>query len=187
MATSEVPALPVLIPLASVVLATWLWRSHRQGRLSVRRAAVAVVACLYGCVLLAHVLLPMPIDLDDPRPWRVWLHLTPLVDVGQDPIGIVLNVALFVPLGLLVPLVSRGCTMRHAVATGFLVSLGIETAQLVGSLTVSPGRIFDVDDLIGNTLGAAAGYAVHALIRQAAPTARLVDRVRGETTGRRAA
>jgi hypothetical protein len=36
--------------------------------------------------------------------------------------------------------------------------------QLLGALTVSPGRIADVDDLIGNTVGAMIGCAAFTLL-----------------------
>jgi glycopeptide antibiotics resistance protein len=96
----------VLVPATAVAIAIALWWLHRRSRLTALRAAVAVVACVYGAGVLGHVLLPFPIDTNDPRPWRVWLHLTPFVDVVQDPIGIVLNIVLFVPLGFLLPLVA---------------------------------------------------------------------------------
>lgn len=54
---------------------------------------------------------------------------------------------------------------------GFAVSLLIETAQLTGIFHLYPCsyRLFDVDDLIWNTLGALLGYAVAALANRALP------------------
>lgn len=56
---------------------------------------------------------------------------------------------------------------------GFGLSLIIETTQFVLDVTVSPGRVADVNDLLGNTIGAVAGYALLRLCRCAAPLARL--------------
>lgn len=176
MPTHEVPTLPVLLPLTAVAIATLLWWLHRHGRLAALRSAVAVIACVYAAGVLAHVLLPMTIAPDDPRPWRVWLHLTPFTDVAEDPIGIVLNVALFVPLGLLLPLLVGVASMRRAAVLGALVSLSIEAVQLIGAVTVSPGRIADIDDLIGNTAGTMIGYAIYSLLAMVPAVQRLFTR-----------
>lgn len=176
MPTHEVPTLPVLLPLTAVAIVALLWWLHRHGRLTVLRATVAVVACVYAAGVLAHVLLPMTIVPDDPRSWRVWLHLTPFTDVADDPIGLVLNIALFVPLGLLLPLLAGVASMRRAAVLGALVSLGIETVQLVGAVTVSPGRIADIDDLIGNTVGTMIGYAMYAVLVRVPAAQRLFTR-----------
>ncbi|MEP9364944.1 VanZ family protein [Nocardioides sp. CN2-186] len=176
MQSAEIPTLPVLVPATVVALGLSLWWLHRRGRLTVLRAAVAVAVCVYAAGVLGHVLLPFPIDASDPRPWRVWIHLTPFVDVAEDPIGMVLNIALFVPLGFLLPLVVRVGSARRAVLYGVLASLGIEMVQLVGDLTVSPGRVADVDDLIGNAIGTLIGYAVFSLAVAVPAVAKLAAR-----------
>jgi glycopeptide antibiotics resistance protein len=66
----------------------------------------------------------------------------------------------FIPLGILLPLLFT--RLRSAVATIFCVlifSLAFETFQLFSML-----GIFDVDDLILNTLGGAIGYLFFMLI-----------------------
>ena len=49
--------------------------------------------------------------------------------------------------------------------------------QLAGSVTVSPGRIADIDDLIGNTVGTLLGYGVFWLLVKFPASALLVARV----------
>ena len=58
----------------------------------------------------------------------------------------------------------------QTVRWGFLVSLSIELLQLSGLLFIYPRpyRLFDVDDLITNTLGAALGYIAFCLYRRQA-------------------
>ena len=73
--------------------------------------------------------------------------------------GVVLNLLMLVPLGYLLPIVSKRSDMWwKAVAVGFAVSLLIETIQLI-----THRGWFDVDDLLLNTVGTIIG---HALYRQ---------------------
>lgn len=72
------------------------------------------------------------------------------------------NILLFVPFGMLGPIVFR--RLRHfilLVITGFLFSLLIELTQ--GLFTLS--RAATVDDLFFNTLGAIIGYFIYLILR----------------------
>ena len=75
----------------------------------------------------------------------------------------------FVPVGVLVPLF-RPADRRPwltVLVAGFGLSAVIELGQLVGSLIVGFNyRQADVDDLIVNTFGAIAGYALLVGTRQ---------------------
>lgn len=74
--------------------------------------------------------------------------------------NIVLNILLFVPLGVLLPLWSKRLQKAWAaVLCGFLVSLSIELAQLL-----TARGVFEVDDLINNTFGTWIGYGVFKLV-----------------------
>ena len=67
--------------------------------------------------------------------------------------------AVLAALGFILPLLWKEFRSRRAMClTGFLMSLGIELAQLLNY------RISDVDDLIMNTLGAFLGYALLMLL-----------------------
>lgn len=176
MPTVEIPMLPVLIPATIAAIAASLGWLHRRGRLTPLRAAVGVVACVYAAAVLAHVLLPFPVATEDPRPWRVLVHLTPFIDVLDDPAGMLLNILFFVPLGMLLPLVTRVRTVRRAAAVGLLVSVAIEAVQLAGVLVVGAGRIADVDDLVGNALGTAIGWTACVRLMQLPPLGRLAAR-----------
>ena len=75
------------------------------------------------------------------------------------------NVLLYVPLGLLLPLVWRQGSWWRVTGTGLALSLVTEVVQ------PAVGRSFDVDDLIANTLGVLIGWGLFALVRLAAPGA----------------
>lgn len=69
-------------------------------------------------------------------------------------LNILLNIAMFMPLGILLPLVWKRCRKWYRMlGAGFGLSLWIELMQYVS------GRgVLDVDDLFTNTLGAMLGF-----------------------------
>ena len=74
--------------------------------------------------------------------------------------GYLLNILLFVPLGLFAVLLWPG--RGHAILTvfwGFLFSLAIECSQLFNN------RFTDIDDLAANTLGALVGVLLALVLR----------------------
>lgn len=83
----------------------------------------------------------------------------------QNWLNVLLNVALFVPLGLLLPPLSARLQKWYLTP-----ALGLGCSLLIESLQYLTGRgLFDVDDLFANTLGCALGYCVvMALLPRAA-------------------
>lgn len=75
------------------------------------------------------------------------------------------NLVLLLPLGFFIPLLSSKETRwMKVLKIGFLSSLGIESLQLLISQIVGyTYKIFDVDDLLLNTLGAVMGYGLWEL------------------------
>lgn len=78
----------------------------------------------------------------------------------------VLNMMLFIPFGYLVPqtiAVLKRVRVKWwiVVLTGFLTSLLIETSQIVFRFGV-----FELDDLVKNTMGAAIGYGMWELLEK---------------------
>ena len=73
-----------------------------------------------------------------------------LICLDDGTANLLLNVILYFPLGLLVRI--RTGSLALAAGAGFLLSLGVETAQLW-----IPGRFTTLADLVANTLGAGMG------------------------------
>jgi glycopeptide antibiotics resistance protein len=130
------------------------------------RPLVTGVVTLYATLALAVVLLPLP-GPDTPRPSQT-VQLVPfqwvLDTLGGDlnaAKGVVLNVLLFVPLGVFARTLLRR-SRRTTVLLGLAASLAVEVTQLTANFGTAPFayRIFDVDDLMTNTLGAAVGWLV---------------------------
>jgi glycopeptide antibiotics resistance protein len=114
------------------------------------------------------------------------VNLTPLLIDGRgSAIDAVLNVFVFVPLGLLLALAAA--RFRTAVLSALAISLTIEVTQYLTDL----GRTADVNDLITNVSGACLGWAIafsiQTLARRAA-TRRAIpiphDRSKSALSGR---
>ena len=80
----------------------------------------------------------------------------------QVQVPIYMNMVLFVPFGMLLnPVFTGRVRLHHAVIAGFLGSLYIESMQYV-----MRRGIFDVTDLITNTLGCVIGWSVTYVFTQ---------------------
>jgi glycopeptide antibiotics resistance protein len=132
-----------------------------------QHALKGALVTLYATLTLAVVFLPLPGP--DTNRLRQTIQLMPMrwvLDFGGGDVRaldqVVLNTLLFVPLGVLV----WRRTVRQAALLGFGVSLLIEITQLTGNFGTAPFvyRIFDVDDLMTNTAGAALGWILATAI-----------------------
>ena len=138
-----------LIPAALVLMPLFLLLYVTVYRRNLRKTVLHCLFCLYLCVVFSLVGIP---NVTYFRP-ELNLNLIPfrgfLVDIKNG----ILNIALFVPLGFLLPLLWKHFrTLLPTVCFGFSLSLSIELMQM---LTF---RATDVNDLITNVMGTVAGY-----------------------------
>jgi glycopeptide antibiotics resistance protein len=157
-----------------------LIQSRRYGRLSVARLVVAAAASVYGVAVVAYTLFPLPADTGrtceppiQPIPFHVLSDIAretaglplPSVLVSAPVLQFVLNIALFVPWGMIARrFLSRGIVF--ATVSGLALSLLIETTQYTGvwGLYGCAFRLADVDDLIANTTGSLLGALIAPLM-----------------------
>ena len=107
---------------------------------------------LFSCYLSAvYVLVGMP-NITFIRP-ELNLNLIPIIGMIDDWKNSILNILLFVPLGVILPILwDRFRIQKNTILFGFCTSLAIELLQI---LTF---RATDVNDLITNTLGTYLGF-----------------------------
>ena len=108
-----------------------------------------------------------PLIFDWAAAWPFRVNLIPFVnlldyDSKRDLlINLIGNFAMFIPTGVMAPLIYKNCNSFKKVAlTGFFISVAIEIIQLPFAVRAS-----DVDDLILNTLGCVVGYGIYAMVR----------------------
>jgi glycopeptide antibiotics resistance protein len=153
---------------------------RRRGGLGLGRFALWASALVYLMAIWTYTLLPLP-DPDVLTCAGVNLELFAFVgelrDAGLRPgtllsdpnaLQLLLNVLLFIPLGFFLRVLGgRGIVV--AALTGLGLSAVIEFTQLTGVWGLYPCayRVFDVDDLLTNTLGAVVGSVLSLAVPRA--------------------
>lgn len=173
----QVPVLPVVLPLALAALAALLGSLRRRARLTTPRALVALALCVYLAGVVANTV--FPVYLDKPvgdAPWTSQVVLVPFAD--YEVADALMNVGVFVPLGILLALVLRRSSWWRPVVAAAGVSLVIEVVQLLTTHFLGSGHVADVNDLLWNVVGGAAGVAVLAVAARVPATRGLVERFR---------
>lgn len=136
----------------------------------VRRRATVTIFLLYAVSVVAITVFPIHIRSAAywaDEPWRTTIHLIP-GDV--DGPSFVLNVIMFIPFGVLLPLLRpRLDAVRRLAAHAAAASLTIELTQFALGMTLGSRRTVDVNDLIANTAGALLGLLI---LRLAVPSPR---------------
>lgn len=114
-----------------------------------------------------------------------WKTVLPAIGSGIT-IGIALNVMMLMPTGFFVQRV-RKLRKRYQLLVGFLISLVFELTQLTGLFFIYPRpyRIFDVDDLIQNTIGFFIGAQLAHVWRFFKSPSHITVRQGGEVSFRR--
>ncbi len=86
------------------------------------------------------------------------------------------NVFLTIPFGMYLRYYYK-CSLRKTFLLTFFLSLFFELTQLTGLFYIYPRpyRLFDVDDLILNTLGGVVGYMIMGLFSKVLPSRQKID------------
>ncbi|WP_329218149.1 VanZ family protein [Streptomyces sp. NBC_01485] len=167
----RIESVEVLGPLLAAFTVLFAVRAtrHRPGWRG-RPALTRLVAALYAAGALHFTLFPIIVDrAQNLAPWTGQVQLIPLMGLLGMDVSFPLNVLLFLPFGMLLPLMTRReIGPGRAALRALAVSASIELTQLGMYILFSNGRGADVDDLVTNTLGAALGcLLVHLALRSA--------------------
>ena len=145
----------------------------RQKHIDWKREAILALMYINLAVIIRFVLFPrdlvdghiQPLVFDAATAFPLRINPIPLVhlfdydnvrDIVWNVIG---NVAMFIPTGIVLPIVYRRLnSLWKAAAAGAFISLCTEILQLP-----FPSRASDIDDLILNTIGVVVGYEIYAM------------------------
>jgi glycopeptide antibiotics resistance protein len=156
-------ALTLLAAYPAVVAAM-----RRHAEVSRRRLTAVSIFILYVVAVVAVTQFPIRPGLGEHHAggdyWWSVLRWIPFV---VPPLGFVLNIVMFVPFGILVPLLwPHVDSMRRLTGWALAGSGGIELTQFVLWVTIGSQRTVDINDLIANTAGGVLGLL---LLRAAVP------------------
>lgn len=144
-------AILIGIPVYMIVIALlYLFKIRRKVSWN---CAFEMIFCIYIITLLKTTgVFTLTYSLDG----ILNFNLVPFV--GSSIVPVLLNFVLFIPYGLLLPLVFRSCrgNWKKVVIICGLSSLTIELLQLLG------GRYAEMDDFLINTFGAFSGYILYS-------------------------
>lgn len=147
----------------------------RTQKVDVWRCTYLYIFCLYFLCAYFVTWLPLPTaeTFAKLKPMSEFIQLVPFqsfLDIERktllrDLAIILFNVAMTMPLGYFLREFFQ-ISLKKTILLGFLTSLLYEVTQLTGLFFIYPRayRIFDIDDLIINTLGAYLGYVVAPLV-----------------------
>ena len=160
-------AWPVVAGLCTFPMLVAQYRRFR--RVSIPRAVTIYALMLYLLALVLFTLYPVP---DNPARFCADYHLAPqlmpfgsITAIPHEGLRAIfqvgMNLLFFVPLGVFI----RSLTswrLSAALLVGLSLSIVIETAQLTGAFGLYPCsyRLFDVDDIMLNTVGAVIGFLI---------------------------
>ena len=117
------------------------------------------------CYYLFGVLTVTGIGYTNSIRFRPNISWTPFIGMITGPVDTALNIFLFIPFGLFLPLLFKKFNNIKATAlAGLLFSLSVELVQLFnwGSS--------DINDLMTNTGGACIGYLIYCLLAKVLPS-----------------
>lgn len=150
------------ILLSAVLLVPGFILLHKCKFRSLRKTAFYFVFSVYLAAVYLFVGMPTIQFM------RVELSLTviPFLPMLEDIRNTALNILLFVPLGILLPLLwQKYRSLKNTVLFGAALSLSIEVLQIFTY------RATDINDIIANTIGTALGFCIFKSLSRAFPKA----------------
>ena len=173
-----------------------VYQYNRHGSVSKYRTLIIYSYILYMLIGFFLVSLPLPDRASTVgNTWRGHLNLIPFKQIWlywhNKPFGIatlkaylvsmslwqlLFNILLTVPFGVYMRYYFK-LSLKRTVLYSFLLSLFYETSQITALFGIYPGpyRLADVEDLICNTMGGAAGYYMAAVFARVLPSRDEID------------
>ncbi|WMJ89657.1 VanZ family protein [Anaerocolumna sp. MB42-C2] len=147
----------LMIPLLILLQLLFKYINHISASIYHKLGTYIFCFLMAGIFLVTGIPSIKTINLDANISFNLFDGIVPYYDQYVN------NILLFLPFGLLLPLLWAKYNFKKTVITGFLLSLTIETMQLFCF------RISDVNDLWTNTLGTCLGYILFLSVNKLSP------------------
>ncbi len=169
-----------------------LWQYHKYGSIHKLRILIIYSFILYMISVYFLAIFPLPdkSDIDMDSPVAQLIPFTFIFDIIKDSAvdnvwmlfqkpsvyTVLFNILMFVPLGMYLRYYFKN-DLKKTILFSFIFSLFLEITQLTGLYFMYPHpyRLFDVDDLMINTLGGTAGYLFMGIFIKFLPSRDNID------------
>ena len=181
---------------AVITLPYAVFQYHKHGSVSKLRTVIIYSFILYMLIAYFMVILPLP-DMASTvgNTWQEHLNLIPFRQIWlywHDKVfgiatfkaylmsmqlwQLLFNILLTVPFGVYMRYYFK-LSLKRTILYSFLLSLFYEASQITALFGIYPGpyRLADVEDLICNTLGGAAGYYMASVFAGVLPSRDEID------------
>ncbi|HIW33092.1 MAG TPA: VanZ family protein [Candidatus Paenibacillus intestinavium] len=152
-----------LMPVLLIyVLYTTLGVILKYKKRSIGQFFVLTTFCVYLLCVIHLVLFPIEVNIGkfaNLTPWYKVINFVPILTLDMKTF--LLNIIMFIPLGIYLPLLKNKFNSANKVAyLALFFSLSIEVFQLIMRIVFGNGRSTDINDLIANTFGGIIGYLI---------------------------
>ncbi|MDF7672220.1 VanZ family protein [Lactobacillus sp. ESL0701] len=161
----------MLLPIFLIIFIIIVIRQFKSQKRNWKRILLSGLFLIYLWVLLDVTIFPIPLFLDNSLPAKLkfgkqlFINLRFNILKNYMPLQLIGNIVLLAPLSFFVAVFKeKYAKLGHNLWLMFLSSLLIESVQLILSFFYLGNRIFDVNDLLLNTLGALIGFGFFKLI-----------------------
>ena len=183
---------------AAITLPYAVFQYNRHGSVSKFRTLIIYSYILYMLIAFFMVSLPLPTrESTVGNKWQDHLNLIPFRQIwlywhnrafsiatfqkylmSMSLWQLLFNILLTVPFGVYMRYYFK-MSLKRTVFWSFLLSLFYETSQLTALFGIYPGpyRLADVEDLICNTMGGAAGYYMASVFAEVLPSRDEIDEI----------
>lgn len=172
---------------------------HKYGSINFLRSLIVYSFILYLITVYFLIILPLPNKETIIKPTGEMIKLVPFgfikdfiressfvltnphtyLKALKEPCFyiVIFNIFMTIPFGMYLRYYFK-CNMKKTIVLSFILSLFFELTQLSRLYFVYPYqyRVFDVDDLLMNTLGGLLGFLIMGLIKRLLPTRDEIDK-----------
>lgn len=169
-----------------------LYNYHKYGSINKLRTLIIYSFILYLLIMYFLVILPLP-SIDSVKNMTTpYMRIKPfnfvkdIIDKNYTELmPTIFNIIMTIPFGIYLRYYFK-FDFKKTTVTTLLLSLFFELTQLTGLYFIYPRpyRLFDVDDLITNTLGGMIGYGIGKLFMKILPSRESID-YESFTTGKK--
>ncbi|BBF43414.1 D-alanyl-D-alanine carboxypeptidase [Lachnospiraceae bacterium KM106-2] len=158
-----------------------LYLTHKKERMTYLSKLSFLLLTIYLSILFSVTISPVyGFHLEITKSAINLLPGKVLQSVQDNPLNFVGNIIMFIPIGFLLPAISKRYENGiRACMIGFCLSVIIELIQLFLA------RGTDIDDVILNTAGTIVGYGCYRMVRKVVPVLADVSGVQKKATGRK--